>query len=100
MFAQSSSIVGGVALARDCYHASQVAVRTTYLSRQDLETSNDAIIYGNLNNRDIAATYVNRGNLWLMSKQYYELALATVPDWSVALEKLDRVKLKIEKLAK
>lgn len=59
--AQASSIIGAGSLARDCYQASQVAARTGFSSREDLEICNQAVIFGGLNSRDSVATYVNRG---------------------------------------
>lgn len=173
--AQSNSIIGGGTIARDCYLASQTAATTGFTSKQDLQLCDDAILFGKLNNRDVAATfvnrgiikvalqdfnggladyekamslqpnkaaeaYINRGNLWLMAqkydkaiddyqtaldrgvskpyvavlntglayeylgelpkaKQHYEQALLEIPEWPTAIEKLNRVNLKLQKAA-
>ena len=168
---QTSTVFGNNAMAKDCFLASQIAATTGYSSQRDLDNCNDAILQGNLNSRDVVATYVNRGiikvalsditggmadyetalklrpndaaeayvnraNLRLLAKQYnlaiddynkalemevskphiavlnlglayeylgdlseakkhYQQALETVPEWSVAIEKLARVNRKL-----
>lgn len=168
---QTSTVFGSNTMAKDCFLASQIAATTGYSSKSDLENCNDAILQGNLNSRDVAATYVNRGiikvalsditggladyetalklrpddaaeayvnraNLRLLAKQYnlaiddynkalemevnkphiavlnlglayeylgdlskakkhYQQVLETVPEWSVAIEKLARVNRKL-----
>jgi len=133
---QTSTVFGSNTMAKDCFLASQIAATTGYSSKSDLENCNDAILQGNLNSRDVAATYVNRANLRLLAKQYnlaiddynkalemevnkphiavlnlglayeylgdlskakkhYQQVLETVPEWSVAIEKLARVNRKL-----
>lgn len=58
--AQSVTIFGGNA-AQDCFQTAAFSTRIADASRSDLKECNDAIIYGRLNRRDLAATYINRG---------------------------------------
>lgn len=57
----SMTIIGGSTLAVECYHSSSIAARTGFSSKEDIESCNDAITYGQLKLADMVATLVNRG---------------------------------------
>ena len=60
LHAQSVTIFGG-SYAQDCYQTAVFSVRISDASRFDLQDCNQAIAQGQLNRRDLTATYINRG---------------------------------------
>ncbi len=75
--AQNSIVIGEGSFATDCARASSVAVTTGSASRQDLLLCDRAILEGNLGQKDLVASYVNRGVIYMaMGKP--KLALADI----------------------
>ena len=76
--AQSVTVFGGSADARLCSETAQMAAKREGLesgSRGDLKPCNRALERGDLDSRDLAAIYINRGILY-KSLERYEEALA------------------------
>ena len=64
-------VIGG-GMARDCYRAVEF---NTVASSRALQTCNEAIDHEQLNMRDRAATYVNRGILYMRQMNYQRAML-------------------------
>lgn len=75
--ARNAAVVGAASFANDCARASNVAISTGSANRQDLELCDRAILEGNLGQKDLVASYVNRGVIHMaMGKP--KLALADI----------------------
>jgi len=70
--AQSVSIVMGGANAKDCYAAAQTAATLNLASREDVRICTTALTEEQLDRRDKAATYVNRGVVQMALENYQE----------------------------
>lgn len=75
--AQNSIVIGESSFANDCARASSVAVTTGSASRQDLQLCDRAILEGNLGEKELVASYVNRGVIH-MAMGRPKLALADI----------------------
>ncbi len=75
--AQNAAVIGASSFANDCARASSVAITTGSANRQDLNLCDRAILEGNLSQKDLVASYVNRGVIHMaMGKP--KLALADI----------------------
>lgn len=72
--AQSMTVLGGDSYARECYTAATFAALMHSASREDLETCTNALDYGKLSTRDLLATYVNRGVVYVALEEYQKAA--------------------------
>jgi len=63
--AQNGTLIGGNSFAAECYRASQVASSTGSANRLDLESCDRAILDAGLKPKDLIATYVNRGVVYM-----------------------------------
>lgn len=72
---QSVSVIGGSEQARECFFAAQIAVQMNSSSRSEILTCTNALQTENMNLRDKAATYINRGILHVALEEY-KLAIA------------------------
>ncbi|MBI2969829.1 MAG: tetratricopeptide repeat protein [Gammaproteobacteria bacterium] len=79
--AQSMTVIGGDSFARECYMAATIAAQMNSASRDDVETCGLAIDHGNLSMRDLMATYVNRGVVYVALEEYKK----AVKDYATAL---------------
>ncbi len=70
--AQSVTILGDSADARECYFSAGIAIQMQSTSRSEIKTCSNALNLQNLRVRDKAATYVNRGILFAANEQYFE----------------------------
>lgn len=70
--AQSVTILGDSADARECYFSAGIAIQMQSTSRAEIETCSNALDLQVLRVRDRAATYVNRGILYAANEQYLE----------------------------
>jgi tetratricopeptide (TPR) repeat protein len=68
--AQSITILGNSPDAKECFFSAGLAVQMQSTSRSELETCNNALTTHNLGVRDKAATYVNRGILYVALEEY------------------------------
>lgn len=85
--AQNVTMFGGNSLAKECFDYSQTAAVTGTASRSDLETCTKAIFHGELKRRDLVATYVNRGIIYMAMEDYQSAA----KDYNKALQMADDV---------
>lgn len=72
--AQNAQIIGGSSLARACYQASTTATLIGSANRNDLDLCEKAIREGGLNRKDLIATYVNRGIVYVAMQDYVKAA--------------------------
>lgn len=72
-FAQSISLIGNSSYAQECFKASTMAARTQSASHSDIAACTKAIDHELLNRKDLVASYVNRGIIYV-SLERYELA--------------------------
>ncbi len=63
--AQNGTLIGGSSFAAECYRASQVATSTGSANRLDLASCDRAILDAGLKPKDLVATYVNRGVVYM-----------------------------------
>ncbi len=68
--AQSVTVIGDSVDARECYFSAQIAVQMLSTSRSEIETCTNALDFENLGLRDKAATFVNRGVLYVAMEEY------------------------------
>ena len=68
--AQSMTVIGGNSYARDCYTSASVVSRIHTESVSGVATCTRAIEYGRLSTRDLLATYVNRGILYVAKNEF------------------------------
>ena len=68
--AQSVTILGNSEDAKECFFSAGLAVQMQSTSRSELQTCNNALKTQNLGVRDKAATYVNRGILYVALEDY------------------------------
>lgn len=79
---QSVTILGDNTDARDCYFAAQIAVQMQSSSKSDVTTCTRALQTPQLGQRDRAATYINRGILYVALEDYQ----AAIDDYAKAEE--------------
>jgi tetratricopeptide (TPR) repeat protein len=72
--AQSMTVLGGDSYARQCYAAASVTARSHVSMRESISDCTHAIQYGRLSTRDLLATYVNRGILYMAQKDFERAA--------------------------
>ena len=83
--AQSMTVLGGDSYARECYVAASVAARSHFSTREGINNCTHALQYGKLSLRDLLATHVNRGILYMGQKEFdraakdYETAVGLNP---------------------
>ena len=70
--AQSVTIIGQSEDARECYFAAQIAIQMQSASRSDIETCSRALQTQNLGLRDKAATFINRGIIYVALEDYQD----------------------------
>jgi tetratricopeptide (TPR) repeat protein len=68
----SSTVIGGGSLARECYDLSQHAAISRSASRIDVAVCDKAVFQGSLNKAELAATYSNRGVIYMAMEQLKE----------------------------
>lgn len=68
--AQASETVIGGGFAKECEEAADRAADGRSFDERDIASCNDAISVQTLSRRDVAASYVNRGILYLVKAQY------------------------------
>lgn len=73
-YAQAMTIFGAGSYARECFLAAGVATRLHYAGRGDLKSCNVALENANLSQHDLAATFVNRGIIYVDMKKYGDAA--------------------------
>ena len=72
--------------ARDCFDAANVAARIHYTTREDVDNCTLALNFNDLSVSDRAATYTNRGIIYMALEEYeravadYSSALSLEPD--------------------
>ena len=69
-YAQSLQVIGGNSLAKDCYEVSSLASLNGSASRVDLDVCTRAITDGGLKKKDLVATYVNRGIIYVAMQDF------------------------------
>ncbi len=85
--AQSVTILGDSVDARECYFSAQIAIQMQSTSSSEIETCSRALKLRDLRLRDKAATYINRGILYVAMTEYqkavkdYASAKALYPDF-------------------
>lgn len=72
--AQSIQVFGGGQSARNCYLAASIAAQRHYASQQDIKECTFALENASLRLRDVVATLVNRGIIYVALDEY-ELAI-------------------------
>ena len=77
----SMNILTDNTYARDCFNAANVAARIHYTTREDVDNCTLALNFNDLSVSDRAATYTNRGIIY-MALEDYERAIS---DYSTAL---------------
>jgi len=85
--AESMQVLGGNSMAMECYRLSTVATMTGHSSSADVRVCNQAIRHANLRKRDLIATYINRGILYVAQEDYKRAA----KDYNRALGMSDNV---------
>jgi tetratricopeptide (TPR) repeat protein len=86
--AQAMTVIGGSAMARDCFMSAKLASTLTLMSRSSLEACDYALEHGDMSLRDRAATYVNRGIIKAALEDYkeaiadYEIAIKMKPEFA------------------
>ncbi len=68
--AQSVTILGNSADAQECYFSAQIAIQMQSTSRSEIRACTNALLTENLRIRDKAATYINRGILYVALEEY------------------------------
>lgn len=68
--AQAMTVFGGGSYARECFTAAAFASRIHSAGADDLTSCTNALQSANLSQRDLAATYVNRGIVYVAMKRY------------------------------
>ena len=68
--AQAINVIGNSTNARECYEAAQIAVQLQSASRNDVEKCTYSLENEPLRLRDRAATYANRGILFVANEEY------------------------------
>ncbi|MFT4635292.1 MAG: tetratricopeptide (TPR) repeat protein [Arenicella sp.] len=63
--AQLGMVIGGDSFAAACYRASSIAISNGSASRRDLEPCQRAIYDGALSRKNLVASYVNRGAIYM-----------------------------------
>lgn len=63
--AQNSAIIGGESFGAECYRAAQVATSTGSANGHDLKSCDRAIADGGLKRKNLIASYVNRGVIYM-----------------------------------
>ncbi|MFT5132946.1 MAG: tetratricopeptide (TPR) repeat protein [Gammaproteobacteria bacterium] len=79
-FAQSVTVIGDSANARECYMSAGLATQMQSASMSEIESCNDALNGDNMKLRDRAATYINRGILYVAMGEYQD----AIEDYAVA----------------
>ena len=85
--AQSVTIIGDSEDAQECYFSAQLAVQMQSASRAEVSACTRALMNGNLRLRDKAATFINRGILYVAIEEYkmaiddYERAEKLYPEF-------------------
>ena len=79
--AQSVTILGDNSAARECFFAAQLAVQMQTTSRSEVQTCSDALLGEILGLRDRAATFINRGILYVALEDYQ----SAVKDYAAAM---------------
>ena len=67
--AQSMTVIGGDASARDCFNAASIAARRDYSDPKSVASCTHALEHSRLTDRDRIATFVNRGILYLAQRE-------------------------------
>lgn len=68
----SSTVIGGGSLARECFDLSQHAAMSRSASRMDVAVCDKAIFQGSLNKSELAATFSNRGVIHMAMEELKE----------------------------
>ena len=85
--AQSVTIIGDSKDAQECFFSAQLAVQMQSASRSEVSACTRALLNGNLRLRDKAATFINRGILYVAIEEYkmaiddYERAEQLYPEF-------------------
>ena len=72
--AQAMTVFGGGSYAQECYMTAAVAARLHFAGRGDLKSCNMALQNASLSQHDLAATYVNRGVIYMAMTRYDDAA--------------------------
>lgn len=80
--AQSVTVLGESADARECYFSAQIAIQMQSASNAEIQDCTNALAFSNLRLRDKAATYINRGILYVAMQEYE----AAIKDYARAME--------------
>jgi len=68
----SSTVIGGGSLARECFDLSQHAAMSRSASRMDVAVCDKAVFQGSLNKSELAATFSNRGVIHMAMEELKE----------------------------
>lgn len=85
--AESMQVIGSSSYARDCYRSSNAASLTGHAGGADIKVCTKAIRSGGLRKKDLIATYVNRGIIYVAMQDYQKAAR----DYNKAIELSDDV---------
>ena len=77
----SMNVITDHSYARECFDAANIAARIHYTNREEIENCTMALNFGQMSAADRAATFTNRGIIY-MALQDYEKAIS---DYSMAL---------------
>jgi tetratricopeptide (TPR) repeat protein len=87
VIAGSMQVIGAGSIAQECYRLSSASSMTGHASGADIKVCNNAIRNGNLRKRDLIATHVNRGIIYV-ALENHKLA---AKDYNRAIDLSDNV---------
>ncbi|MFT5608931.1 MAG: tetratricopeptide (TPR) repeat protein [Parvicella sp.] len=85
--ANSMQVIGAGSIAQECYRLSAASTMTGHASGADIKVCNKAIRHGKLTKRDLIATHVNRGIIYVALENYQMAA----KDYNRAIDLSDNV---------
>lgn len=85
--ANSMQVIGASSIAQECYRLSAASTLTGHASRSDIKVCNNAIINGQLRKKDLIATHVNRGIIYVALENFKMAA----KDYNRAIKLSDNV---------
>jgi tetratricopeptide (TPR) repeat protein len=85
--ANSMQVIGAASIAQECYRLSATSTMTGHATGADIKVCNNAIRHGKLTKRDLIATHVNRGIIYVALENYKMAA----KDYNRAIDLSDNV---------
>lgn len=83
----SMQVIGASSIAQECYRLSAASALTGHASSSDVKVCNNAIRHGNLRKKDLIATHVNRGIIYV-ARENFKMA---AKDYNRAIRLSDNV---------